>query len=264
MSGSLAFGSTGPVSLGGVVLQGFEVPESIRWGGRQQLVVHKLIGGTRVIDAMGRDDADITWSSIMLSADASERADMFDQMRAGGEVQELIFAGRDYLVLIHSFQADQRKINHVPYRISCTVLQDQSSVPYAPAVTPLGAISGDVGVVMLVPAPPTLIPVQVTLAPVQASLVQLTEIDAQTAVADAAMSSVLLAGQQAVAVRNAADSVLLGSAIQAGDTAVVGVVGDAAATIASMNAVGVATEEASTAAVMSAYIGRSQANLEGL
>ena len=41
------------VSLGGFVFTSWAVPEQVNGGGRQSLVVHKLIGGTRVIDVMG-------------------------------------------------------------------------------------------------------------------------------------------------------------------------------------------------------------------
>jgi hypothetical protein len=83
------------ILLGDFVFDGWEVPEKITWGGAQRVNVHKMIGGERVIDSMGPDNADISWSGIFLSPDASLRADQLDQMRKNGELLDLVFAGRE-------------------------------------------------------------------------------------------------------------------------------------------------------------------------
>ena len=57
---------TTTVTLGGFAFQDFEVPERIPAGGEQMLAIHKLVGGRRVIDAMGRDDAALEWSGYFL------------------------------------------------------------------------------------------------------------------------------------------------------------------------------------------------------
>jgi hypothetical protein len=142
LAADLSFGAQ-TVSLGSFVFDRWEIPEHIEWGGTQHLTVHKLIGGARVIDAMGRDDADLTWSGVFLSPDASLRADQVDQMRIGGQVYPLIFAGRYYDVVIADFHADQRKPWHVPYHITCTVLRDGSN-PAANAPSLLSQVLNDV------------------------------------------------------------------------------------------------------------------------
>ena len=43
------------VILGGIVFQDFKIPERINFGGAQRLVVHKLVGGNRTVDALGSD-----------------------------------------------------------------------------------------------------------------------------------------------------------------------------------------------------------------
>jgi hypothetical protein len=115
-----------PVSLGSFVFQGFEVPEMVTWGGAQKLVVHKLIGGKRVIDSMGPDNAELSWSSIFLSSDASIRASQLDLMRKFGSPLELLFGDRYYIVVISDFSAEFRRLSYVPYKISCTILSDLS------------------------------------------------------------------------------------------------------------------------------------------
>ena len=47
-----------------IVFQDFELPSGINFGGRQRLALHRLPGGSRVIDALGRDDAQISFAGI--------------------------------------------------------------------------------------------------------------------------------------------------------------------------------------------------------
>ena len=60
--------------LGPVAFQDFELPANIGFGGEQRLAVHCLPGGARVIDVLGRDDAEITFSGIFSGSDATLRA----------------------------------------------------------------------------------------------------------------------------------------------------------------------------------------------
>lgn len=111
--------------IGPVLLQGFELPDHISWGGGQRLIVHKLPGGRRVLDSLGRDDADITWTGVFTGADAALRARLIDLMRAGGRPWPLTWASFFYSVVIKSFDVDYRKDNWLPYRLSCTVARDE-------------------------------------------------------------------------------------------------------------------------------------------
>lgn len=113
------------VLIGPVLLQGFELPDHISWGGGQRLIVHRLPGGRRVIDSLGRDDADITWSGVFTGADAGLRARLIDLMRAGGRPWPLTWSSFFYSVIIKSFNVDYRKENWLPYRLTCTVARDE-------------------------------------------------------------------------------------------------------------------------------------------
>jgi hypothetical protein len=88
-----------PLVLGPVLFADFEVPERIGFGGRQQLVIHQLPGGGRVIDALGRDDADISWSGFFSGEDAADRARVVDTLRAQGQPLPLIWDAFYYTVL---------------------------------------------------------------------------------------------------------------------------------------------------------------------
>ena len=112
------------LTLGDFEFGRFEVPEKIGFGGDQALVAHKLVGGTRVIDAMGRDDAPLEWSGIFLGANALVRARHIDQMRVAGLPLTLSWSEFSYTVVIQSFRADFQRFYEMPYHISCLVVAD--------------------------------------------------------------------------------------------------------------------------------------------
>ncbi len=115
------------LTLGAVVFQGFEVPENIRIGGEQALVVHKLPGGARTIDAMGPDDADIPWSGRFRGYQAESRARQLDGYRKAGQPLELTWSTYRYQVIVRSFEADYRQPFEIPYSITCMVVTDEGS-----------------------------------------------------------------------------------------------------------------------------------------
>ena len=132
---AFAFGATGspsqtigqfPVVLGTVALQGFEVPDSAPWGGAQALTVHKLIGGARIIDAMGVDDRAISLKGTFLSPDADARALQIDKLRKAGQSVPFSYANHVYLVVIKEFLPAFERPDRVPYTLTLEVLQDQT------------------------------------------------------------------------------------------------------------------------------------------
>lgn len=245
-----------PVSLGGFVFDGFEVPEVITWGGRQTLAVHKLIGGVRQVDAMGPDDADISWSGIFLGPDASSRADQLDLMRKAGDLIELVFADRYYLVVISEFAADTRLISYAPYRITCTVVTDLSQT--VPAyVSPLESVTDDLSSAAALSITGSLLPALAAVTAAQALLVPLVALTGGTrALATLATSVGIASG-----VIGAADALAEGQI--GGLTAAAGVAGNplgAASAIDAVNALqtaAAATAAASGAVALAAYVGRA-------
>lgn len=112
--------------LGPLALSGFELPDGILWGGRQRLALHRLPGGARVIDAMGRDDAPISWQGVFTGPEAANRARMVDLVRAEGIAWPLAWDGFFYTVIVSEFRAEYSAANWIPYRIACTVLRDEA------------------------------------------------------------------------------------------------------------------------------------------
>jgi len=121
--------------LGPIVFRDFEVPSGINLGGRQRLVTHRLPGGARVVDALGRDDAEISFAGIFSGSDATLRARMLDELRADGSALPLTWDVFYYTVLIADFRADYRNGWWIPYRITCTVLQDEALAAIAPTIS---------------------------------------------------------------------------------------------------------------------------------
>ena len=133
----------GVLLLGPVLFQDFELPERVRWGGGQRLAVHRLPGGVRVIDAMGRDDAEIMWCGVFSGPDAGLRARSLDLMRADGSPWPLTWDWFFYTVVIARFEADYAKANWIPYRIVCTVVRDEAAAVVDATISLAASVLGD-------------------------------------------------------------------------------------------------------------------------
>jgi hypothetical protein len=133
----------GSLLLGPVFFLDFEVPERIAFGGGQRLAIHRLPGGGRVIDAMGRDDADLVWSGIFTGPEAADRARLLDALRVQGAVLPLTWDAFFYSVVIARFDAEYAHPNWVPYKITCTVLRDEATGVAAPVTDLSGSVFAD-------------------------------------------------------------------------------------------------------------------------
>lgn len=118
------------LSLGGVVFHGFEIPDKIPFDGSQTHVKHELIGGSRIVDAMGPSDHDITWSGRFQGANAWNRARQLDTMRIAGIPVALVVDTEFRLVLIAKLTLGYERPYQVPYAISLVVIdQDGATQP---------------------------------------------------------------------------------------------------------------------------------------
>jgi hypothetical protein len=126
------------LQLGPLLFQDLATPPEISYGGAQTLVVHRLPGGARVIDAMGRDDAEISFAGIFAGADATLNARALDALRAAGGMLSLSWDVFVYSVLIREATLDFRAPWFIPFRVVCTVLQDEAAALVSTALS-LGA-----------------------------------------------------------------------------------------------------------------------------
>jgi hypothetical protein len=120
-----------------------EVPERIPFGGEQQLAVHELVGGARVVDAMGRNDTPLEWSGMFVGAQALARARALDAMRADGLPLVLTWSEMAYSIVIKSFRADYEQRFQIPYTISCIVVKDRTFSSAGAQANVDDAIRGD-------------------------------------------------------------------------------------------------------------------------
>ncbi|WP_428486732.1 hypothetical protein [Rhodopila sp.] len=114
--------SSQSVTLGQVVLQDFEVPNSIQFGGQQKLVVHRLSGGARAIELLGPDDSEIRFHGIFSGPSAESRARSLDSLRLSGATVSLSWQSYEYQVIVRSFSADYRNRWWIGYQIGCVVV----------------------------------------------------------------------------------------------------------------------------------------------
>ena len=117
-----------PIQVGSIDLQDFEVPQSVRFGGRHRLVVHTLAGGGRSIERLGPDDADIQFSGTFSGSFAETRARALDNLRVSGDIIWLTWESFRREVIVKSFLADYVNPWWIPYQISCVVVHQPSNV----------------------------------------------------------------------------------------------------------------------------------------
>ncbi len=130
------------LTLGAVTFDGWEIPGDINFGGQQQLVTHKLIGGQRIVEAMGPDPDNIRWRGRFRGPDALGRAQAVDAMRQAGAAVPLTWGGLFYMVVIQHFKPSYEKGWEIPYEIECVVSGD----PFGAGVGAIGGLlAGDLG-----------------------------------------------------------------------------------------------------------------------
>ena len=118
---------TTKLTLGDFAFSAMEIPGEIGFGGSQRLAVHELVGGARVIDAMGRSDRPLEWSGLFMGAGAADRAQYLDSLRVSGRALGLSWGQFRYTVVVREFSASYQKSYQIPYRIVCEVVEDNTS-----------------------------------------------------------------------------------------------------------------------------------------
>jgi uncharacterized protein YciI len=134
------------LTLGGVPFQDMEVPEKISFGGKQRVAVQNLIGGGRVVAALGLDDGVISFSGIFSGADAVNRAQLLDAARALGAALPLVWDGFYYSVILQEFSAEYHKPNLIPFAITCVVVSDPVTALAAAAPPVANLVARDLGI----------------------------------------------------------------------------------------------------------------------
>ena len=132
--------------LGPIAFLDFEIPSGINFGGRQLLTVHQMTDGRRIVDCIGGDELEISFCGTFSGVDAAQRARVLNSLRVTGSPLILSWDIFYYTVVLSHFDANYENSAWIPYRISCTVVQDMATtVP--PAMISLGnSVLTDLGV----------------------------------------------------------------------------------------------------------------------
>jgi len=136
------------LTLGGFTFDEYSTPSEMMGGGKQAMVIHKLPGGARVIDTLGPDEDNVTWSGLFYGNDSYQNMLALDGMRAAGQVISLTWGGQFRSVIIDSFVY---KVRRLPvwgtYTISCTVYQNPAlgNLTSLPSSTMDDLVSSDLG-----------------------------------------------------------------------------------------------------------------------
>ncbi len=101
-----------------------EVPESIGFGASQELHIHTLVGGARVIDAMGAAPLRPEWSGWLSGQQALARARHLQKLAEAGQPLALSFGEFAYTVVIALFSADFCAGPNLPYSITLEIVRD--------------------------------------------------------------------------------------------------------------------------------------------
>jgi hypothetical protein len=112
-------------TLGGVVFDEFSTPSEPPFGGSQAMAVHKLPGGSRVIDLLGPDDTDYTFNGVFWGDSAFANAEALDALRVSGQPTVLSWGGRSWLVIVqHASIECCRFPNYYKYSVQVVVAQN--------------------------------------------------------------------------------------------------------------------------------------------
>ncbi len=111
------------LTLGPFVFTDFRVPDRMPFGGKQQLVIHKMPGGARSIDAMGPDDNDRAWAGTMWGDNAYSDMLTLDALRRQGAPLAFSWGAESRTAIIMEFKAEVEKWTCVHYDIT-VVLDD--------------------------------------------------------------------------------------------------------------------------------------------
>jgi len=118
------------LKLGDVVFGDTETGP-IPFGGEQQLNIHRLVGGKRVIDAMGDNPIALDWTGIFVGANALTKAKTLRRMQKEGRALSLTWSSMTYQVVISKFTGQFEAEFNIPYSITCEVVEDRTELPSA-------------------------------------------------------------------------------------------------------------------------------------
>lgn len=116
------------ITIGGVTLHGFEIPEHLPVPLKQAVAVNEYAGGTRTLYAQGAFPKPIAWSGMLMGASAFARGATLERIVAAARPVQLAYGPFAWLGLLVEFTLD---INHqfrIPYQATFEPSVDLSGI----------------------------------------------------------------------------------------------------------------------------------------
>ena len=133
--------ATDQLILGGIVFDDWMTPGDMPFGGKQAMKIHKLPGGSRVIDILGPDEMDIKFKGIIWAANAAGTAEALNGMRIAGDPVALSFGGNFYQVIVEDCVLHiHRYPQWYEYDISCVVASNPMAGNLAVSLSSFGSL----------------------------------------------------------------------------------------------------------------------------
>jgi hypothetical protein len=112
------------VKLEDFIFDNAEVPQVVNGGGDQMLAVHQLIGGKRVVDAMGKSSDEINFRGLFQGVTSLDRVRYVDGLKNAGKPVIFSYLDYRYRVVIKHFSWAYRAVYKISYQITLTVVED--------------------------------------------------------------------------------------------------------------------------------------------
>jgi hypothetical protein len=107
------------IQIGPVGLRDFEVPTAISFGGEQRVHVHRLYGGSRVVEPLGAEPATIRFEGVFTGSDAAIRFREVDRLRISGDPVWLSWGSFRHVVIVQTLRTLYRSPWWIQFQISC-------------------------------------------------------------------------------------------------------------------------------------------------
>lgn len=132
------------LTLGDFEFARFEIPQNIPFGAEQKLNVHQLVGGKRVIDALGPIPRNPSWSGWFVGENALARARYLKGFAEDGKARSLTWDELAFTVVVRSVECDYKLGWRIPYTITCEVVSDDTApVSALPSPSPEQLVGDD-------------------------------------------------------------------------------------------------------------------------
>lgn len=108
--------------IGPFVFEGLEIPESISIDKKQRTTIYRTGDGTSLIDMLGDDYQEISFSGIFSGRRAAARLRQLDLLRAQGIALQLTWETETVVATIHALKIIYKSSMWISYTIKCYIV----------------------------------------------------------------------------------------------------------------------------------------------